>query len=205
MALPTNEILSACLPPLSPPPLSPSHPLLVGNPTRVPGCSHNQISSHQKASEQTAGPFSWYSITDAAGRNYLCVPAQALAPLLLRDGLLHTESSAANGAVRRRSPAATQLLLSTISLFSLALSLSICRCVVVAVILAILCAYSLWKKRRTLCGWGFTEHHTQSEGDSAGSCYAPPQYSRCNSFHHPPPPYTEVSFKSFRYDLRPKV
>lgn len=108
-----------------PPPLSPSHPLLVGNPTRVPGCSHNQISSHQKASEQTAGPFSWYSITDAAGRNYLCVPAQALVPLLLRDGLLHTESSAANGAVRRRSPAATQLLLSTISLFSLALALSL--------------------------------------------------------------------------------
>ncbi|KAH8271123.1 hypothetical protein KR018_000682, partial [Drosophila ironensis] len=65
-------------------------------------------------------------------------------------------------------------------------------CVVVAIILAILCAYSLWKKRRTLCGWGFNEHHTQSEGDSAGSCYAPPQYSRCNSFHHPPPPYTEV-------------
>lgn len=69
----------------------------------------------------------------------------------------------------------------------------ICRCVVVAIILAILCAYSLWKKRRTLCGWGFNEHHAQSEGDSAGSCYAPPQYSRCNSFHHPPPPYTEVS------------
>ncbi|XP_017467748.1 PREDICTED: uncharacterized protein LOC108360098 [Rhagoletis zephyria] len=74
-------------------------------------------------------------------------------------------------------------------------------CVVVAVILAILCAYSLWKKRRTLCGWGFTEHHTQSEGDSAGSCYAPPQYSRCNSFHHPPPPYTEVTSKPDLYPL----
>ncbi|XP_030564661.1 uncharacterized protein LOC115765306 [Drosophila novamexicana] len=74
-------------------------------------------------------------------------------------------------------------------------------CVVVAVILAILCAYSLWKKRRTLCGWGFTEHHTQSEGDSAGSCYAPPQYSRCNSFHHPPPPYTEVASKPDLYPL----
>ncbi|XP_043072195.1 glycine, alanine and asparagine-rich protein isoform X2 [Drosophila grimshawi] len=75
------------------------------------------------------------------------------------------------------------------------------QCVVVAVILAILCAYSLWKKRRTLCGWGFTEHHTQSEGDSAGSCYAPPQYSRCNSFHHPPPPYTEVTSKPDLYPL----
>ncbi|KAH8404428.1 hypothetical protein KR222_010689, partial [Zaprionus bogoriensis] len=74
-------------------------------------------------------------------------------------------------------------------------------CLVVAIILAILCAYSLWKKRRTLCGWGFTEHHTQSEGDSAGSCYAPPQYSRCNSFHHPPPPYTEVTSKPDLYPL----
>ncbi|KAH8356897.1 hypothetical protein KR200_010642, partial [Drosophila serrata] len=74
-------------------------------------------------------------------------------------------------------------------------------CVVVAIILAILCAYSLWKKRRTLCGWGFNEHHTQSEGDSAGSCYAPPQYSRCNSFHHPPPPYTEVTSKPDLYPL----
>ncbi|XP_051862885.1 uncharacterized protein LOC117577555 isoform X4 [Drosophila albomicans] len=75
-------------------------------------------------------------------------------------------------------------------------------CVVVAIILAILCAYSLWKKRRTLCGWGFNDHHhTQSEGDSAGSCYAPPQYSRCNSFHHPPPPYTEVTSKPDLYPL----
>uniref|UniRef100_A0A1I8Q871 WW domain binding protein VOPP1 n=1 Tax=Stomoxys calcitrans TaxID=35570 RepID=A0A1I8Q871_STOCA len=74
-------------------------------------------------------------------------------------------------------------------------------CVVVAIILAILCAYSLWKKRRTLCGWGFNEHHAQSEGDSAGSCYAPPQYSRCNSFHHPPPPYTEVTSKPDLYPL----
>lgn len=72
---------------------------------------------------------------------------------------------------------------------------------VVAVILAILCAYSLWKKRRTLCGWGFNEHIAQSEGDSAGSCYAPPQYSRCNSFHHPPPPYTEVTSKPDLYPL----
>ncbi|KAL9880615.1 uncharacterized protein LOC119644750 [Glossina fuscipes] len=74
-------------------------------------------------------------------------------------------------------------------------------CVVVAIILAILCAYSLWKKRRTLCGWGFNEHNAQSEGDSAGSCYAPPQYSRCNSFLHPPPPYTEVTSKPDLYPL----
>ncbi|XP_004518798.1 uncharacterized protein LOC101455894 [Ceratitis capitata] len=74
-------------------------------------------------------------------------------------------------------------------------------CVVVAIILALLCAYSLWKKRRTLCGWGFPEHRAQSEGDSAGSCYAPPQYSRCNSFHHPPPPYTEVTSKPDLYPI----
>ncbi|XP_037937266.1 uncharacterized protein LOC119672660 [Teleopsis dalmanni] len=74
-------------------------------------------------------------------------------------------------------------------------------CLVVAIILAVLCAYSLWKKRRTLCGWGFPEHHAQSEGDSAGSCYAPPQYSRCSSFHHPPPPYTEVTSKPDLYPL----
>ncbi|XP_011183466.2 uncharacterized protein DDB_G0292186 [Zeugodacus cucurbitae] len=74
-------------------------------------------------------------------------------------------------------------------------------CVVVAIILALLCAYSLWKRRRTLCGWGFTDHRAQSEGDSAGSCYAPPQYSRCNSFHHPPPPYTEVTSKPDLYPL----
>ncbi|XP_055846835.1 uncharacterized protein LOC129912563 isoform X2 [Episyrphus balteatus] len=75
------------------------------------------------------------------------------------------------------------------------------KCVVVAILLALLCAYSLWKKRRTLCGWGFTDHHVQSEGDSAGSCYAPPQYSRCSSFHHPPPPYTEVTSKPDLYPL----
>ncbi|XP_067614787.1 uncharacterized protein [Eurosta solidaginis] len=74
-------------------------------------------------------------------------------------------------------------------------------CVIAAIILAILCAYSLWKRRRTLCGWGFNGQHAQSERDSAGSCYAPPHYSRCNSFHHPPPPYTEVTSKPDLYPL----
>ncbi|XP_055384869.1 probable serine/threonine-protein kinase DDB_G0282963 [Condylostylus longicornis] len=74
-------------------------------------------------------------------------------------------------------------------------------CVVVAILLSILCAYSLWKKRRQFCGWRSSDHHTQSEGDSAGSCYAPPQYSRCSSFHHPPPPYTEVTSKPDLYPL----
>ncbi|XP_062549740.1 uncharacterized protein LOC134214355 isoform X2 [Armigeres subalbatus] len=75
-------------------------------------------------------------------------------------------------------------------------------CFVLAIVLALLCACSLWKKRRQLCGWGSPGHHSQSEGDSAGSCYAPPQYSRCNSFHiHAPPPYTEVTSKPDLYPL----
>ncbi|XP_065074837.1 rho GTPase-activating protein gacZ isoform X2 [Ochlerotatus camptorhynchus] len=75
-------------------------------------------------------------------------------------------------------------------------------CFILAIVLALLCACSLWKKRRQLCGWGSPGHHSQSEGDSAGSCYAPPQYSRCNSFHiHAPPPYTEVTSKPDLYPL----
>uniref|UniRef100_A0A182QDY2 WW domain binding protein VOPP1 n=1 Tax=Anopheles farauti TaxID=69004 RepID=A0A182QDY2_9DIPT len=75
-------------------------------------------------------------------------------------------------------------------------------CFVFAVVLALLCTCSLWKKRRQLCGWDTSARHSQSEGDSAGSCYAPPQYSRCNSFHiHAPPPYTEVASKPDLYPL----
>lgn len=65
------------------------------------------------------------------------------------------------------------------------------RCTIFAIVIAILCACSLWKKRRQICGWGSPRPHSQS-GDSTGSCYAPPQYSRCTSFHHAPPPYAEV-------------
>lgn len=72
------------------------------------------------------------------------------------------------------------------------------RCVVFALLLAVLCACSLWKRRRQLCNWDATTASTQSEGDSAGSCYAPPQYSRCSSFHHAPPPYTEVRFTEIK-------
>ncbi|XP_053678634.1 uncharacterized protein LOC128729011 [Anopheles nili] len=75
-------------------------------------------------------------------------------------------------------------------------------CFVLAIILALLCTCSLWKRRRQLCGWDTSARHSQSEGDSAGSCYAPPQYSRCNSFHiHAPPPYTEVASKPDLYPL----
>ncbi|XP_063706285.1 uncharacterized protein LOC134835340 [Culicoides brevitarsis] len=75
-------------------------------------------------------------------------------------------------------------------------------CFVLAIVLALLCLCSLWKKRRQLCGWGNSRPNYQSEGDSTGSCYAPPQYSRCNSFHHaPPPPYMEVTSKPDLYPL----
>ncbi|EAA06766.5 AGAP000458-PA, partial [Anopheles gambiae str. PEST] len=75
-------------------------------------------------------------------------------------------------------------------------------CFLFAVVLALLCTCSLWRRRRQLCGWDASARHSQSEGDSAGSCYAPPQYSRCNSFHiHAPPPYTEVASKPDLYPL----
>ncbi|XP_035789034.1 uncharacterized protein LOC118465101 isoform X2 [Anopheles albimanus] len=75
-------------------------------------------------------------------------------------------------------------------------------CFMLAIMLALLCACSLWRKRRQLCGWETSGRHSQSEGDSAGSCYAPPQYSRCNSFHiHAPPPYMEVASKPDLYPL----
>ncbi|XP_031629287.1 putative uncharacterized protein DDB_G0277255 isoform X2 [Contarinia nasturtii] len=73
-------------------------------------------------------------------------------------------------------------------------------CTLFAIVIAILCACSLWKKRRQICGWGSPRPHSQS-GDSTGSCYAPPQYSRCTSFHHPPPPYAEVTNKPDLYPL----
>lgn len=73
------------------------------------------------------------------------------------------------------------------------------RCVILAIVLVLLCICTLWRKRRQLC-WG-SSGNGHSEGDSAGSCYLPPQYSRCSSFHHAPPPYTEVRI---RRDARPQ-
>lgn len=66
------------------------------------------------------------------------------------------------------------------------------RCTIFAIVIAILCACSLWKKRRQICGWGSSPRPHSQSGDSAGSCYVAPAYSRCNSFHHAPPPYAEV-------------
>lgn len=50
-------------------------------------------------------------------------------------------------------------------------------------------------------GWSSSSNRVPSEGDSAGSCYAPPHYSRCSSFYHAPPPYTEVKSKPELYPL----
>lgn len=64
---------------------------------------------------------------------------------------------------------------------------------------------SLWKKRQALfCSIWSPSSNTRapSEGDSAGSCgYAPPNYSRCNSFYQNPPPYFEVASKPDLYPL----
>ncbi|KAG5682703.1 hypothetical protein PVAND_012037 [Polypedilum vanderplanki] len=72
-----------------------------------------------------------------------------------------------------------------------------------AIVIALLLICSLWKKRHTLfcTGWSSTNHRTPSEHDSAGSCYAPPHYSRCSSFYHAPPPYNEVTSKPDLYPL----
>lgn len=73
-----------------------------------------------------------------------------------------------------------------------------------AIVIALLVLCSLWKKRHALfcAGWSTSSsHRVPSEGDSAGSCYAPPHYSRCSSFYHAPPPYTEVTSKPDLYPL----
>lgn len=66
-----------------------------------------------------------------------------------------------------------------------------------AIVLALLLLCSLWKKRHSLfcAGWSTqSNHRVPSEGDSTGSCYAPPHYSRCSSFYHAPPPYQVCDF-----------
>ncbi|GLV34211.1 uncharacterized protein CBL_00141 [Carabus blaptoides fortunei] len=75
---------------------------------------------------------------------------------------------------------------------------------VTAALVTLVCLCSVWKRcwhaLRCMCTSGRDER--ASELDSTGSCYAPPQYSRCNSFHHaPPPPYAEVTSKPDLYPL----
>ncbi|XP_076253417.1 uncharacterized protein LOC143191861 [Rhynchophorus ferrugineus] len=75
---------------------------------------------------------------------------------------------------------------------------------VTATVVGILCACSLWRRHSQgglCCRNGSGEDRTCSEPDSIGSYYAPPQYSRCNSFQQPPPPYSEVTSKPDMYPL----
>ncbi|XP_018568050.1 uncharacterized protein LOC108908486 isoform X2 [Anoplophora glabripennis] len=74
---------------------------------------------------------------------------------------------------------------------------------VTATVAGILCACSLWRKHTqgNLCCRDSGRDERASEPDSNGSCYAPPQYSRCNSFHQAPPPYSEVTSKPDLYPL----
>ncbi|XP_018334923.1 uncharacterized protein LOC108743827 [Agrilus planipennis] len=71
-------------------------------------------------------------------------------------------------------------------------------------IAGILCACSLWRKHSQsslICCKNSGREDRVSEPDSNGSCYAPPQYSRCNSFYQAPPPYSEVTSKPDMYPL----
>ncbi|CAH2003031.1 unnamed protein product [Acanthoscelides obtectus] len=74
---------------------------------------------------------------------------------------------------------------------------------VTATVAGILCACSLWRKHHqgSLCCRESSRDERISEPDSNGSCYAPPQYSRCGSFHQAPPPYSEVAAKPDLYPL----
>ncbi|XP_017775368.1 PREDICTED: uncharacterized protein LOC108561810 [Nicrophorus vespilloides] len=69
----------------------------------------------------------------------------------------------------------------------------------------ILCACSLWRRHSSnfalFCCRDYGRDERASEPDSNGSCYVPPQYSRCSSFHQAPPPYAEVTSKPDLYPL----
>ncbi|KAK9871812.1 hypothetical protein WA026_014268 [Henosepilachna vigintioctopunctata] len=74
---------------------------------------------------------------------------------------------------------------------------------VTATVAGILCACSLWKRHNQggICCRNSSRDERASEPESNGSFYAPPQYSRCNSFYQPPPPYSEVTSKPDLYPL----
>ncbi|XP_057656478.1 uncharacterized protein LOC130894006 isoform X5 [Diorhabda carinulata] len=74
---------------------------------------------------------------------------------------------------------------------------------VTATVAGILCACSLWRKHNQgrFCCKDHSRDERASEQDSVTSCCPPPQYSRCNSFHQAPPPYSEVTSKPDLYPL----
>lgn len=74
-----------------------------------------------------------------------------------------------------------------------------------ATVAGILCACSLWKRHSQ--GYFCSSSSNSERNDRAsirasnGSFYAPPQYSRCNSFYQQPPPYSEVTSKPDLYPI----
>ncbi|KAL0268538.1 UNVERIFIED_CONTAM: hypothetical protein PYX00_010441 [Menopon gallinae] len=77
-------------------------------------------------------------------------------------------------------------------------------CLLLLLFLSCLGGCGLWRRRQLLpirwCCRTSRNDEERSEPDSVGSCYPPPHYSRC-SFHHAPPPYTEVTSKPDLYPL----
>ncbi|GBP68733.1 hypothetical protein EVAR_99003_1 [Eumeta japonica] len=76
-------------------------------------------------------------------------------------------------------------------------------CAAVAALCTGLCAWCLWRARGCALGRCVPGclRRPPSDRDSAGSCYPPPRYSRCGSFHQAPPPYSEVTSKPDLYPL----
>lgn len=74
------------------------------------------------------------------------------------------------------------------------------RCLLVVFVVSCVGGCSLLRRWYCCCfcwrrgdpGGGSFDDEPSSERESVASCYPPPQYSRCSSFHHAPPPYTEV-------------
>lgn len=74
------------------------------------------------------------------------------------------------------------------------------RCLLAVLLVSCVGGCSLWRRWHCCCcccrranpGGGSCDDDPSSERESVVSCYPPPQYSRCSSFHHAPPPYTEV-------------
>ncbi|XP_020292221.1 uncharacterized protein LOC109858918 isoform X2 [Pseudomyrmex gracilis] len=70
--------------------------------------------------------------------------------------------------------------------------------VLVALAIAAICGFWLWKRHRS----SLSEDCTSSERTSTGPWYPPPHYSRCSSFVQAlPPPYNEVTAKPDLYPL----
>ncbi|KDR10515.1 uncharacterized protein LOC110837920 [Zootermopsis nevadensis] len=81
-------------------------------------------------------------------------------------------------------------------------------CLLLVLILSCVGVCGLWRRWCFCCwtrgssrGGSCDDEADASSGESAISCYPPPQYSRCSSFRHAPPPYTEVTSKPDLYPL----